>query len=1049
MKQMIKFRWLIALIWIFAAGALFIFGPNLQTLVAEKGQMTVPDDNTSIQADKLLQNMNEDGTSAYDAVLAFHNEDSLTETDIEEVAKAIDILQKNEENLVISDILDFREGEEIEDLTVSRDGKTIIVPFKVSVEDRTVSEARDAIMDSVVNIPVDHHVTGEIFLQEDIIINSEEGLEKTLSITVILILVILFLVFKSFVAPFIPLLTVGISYLISEGIVAILADTVNFPLSTFTQIFMVAVMFGIGTDYCILLISRFKEEINQHETIGEAIIATYKASGKTVFFAGLAVLIGFSAIGFSSFTLYQSAVAVAIGVAVILLALVTLVPFFLSVLGKRLFWPFDKKVEHKESGIWRTAGVFAWRRPIFALFIIAIITVPSILTYNGDNSYDSLEELSDGFGSVIAFNWITESFGPGETLPTTVVMEVDNPITSAEDYQAIETISQEINRIKGVDYVRSATRPVGEVIEDFLMESQANLLSDGLGEGVDGLNEVEDGLREAADELKTESPKLNEAKDGVGKLMDGTNAATDGIGQIQAALSEVEQGIMAGSSGAGEVKAGLKEVKKNLDQTIAGNKQILSGYKQIAEGLAQFGQTESADLTELKQAVNGAKASVEGMNQISVTHNPNLETDPNYQETYQTAIGVLDGLAEGINQIEKELEKLAGASEQLQTEVVQPLQQLNNSFSEVISGQEQLSNALNELIAGVGQLESGLSEAARGQNQVINEFPNLREGLSQIYGGQSELQKAFDELQEGLGELSDGLVEGSDGLSQIDEGLTTVQEYLGDFSVDQEPPVVIIPEEAVDNEDYLEGANEYLSDDKKIVKFDVILDYNPYSQDAIKLVGDIHEAAKSGIDKTKFVGSVPEIGGVSSLNNDLKNVSDEDYSRTAIYMLIGIFIILVILLRSLTMPIYLIGSLLLTYYTSLGFAELIFVNILGYDGLTWVIPFFSFVMLIALGIDYSIFLMDRFNEYKNGFIKDALINAMKNMGTVIISATIILGGTFGAMLPSGVLSLLQIATVVIIGLVLYAFVMLPLFTPIMVRFFGKYNWWPFKEQMKN
>ena len=92
-------------------------------------------------------------------------------------------------------------------------------------------------------------------------------------------------------------------------------------------------------------------------------------------------------------------------------------------------------------------------------------------------------------------------------------------------------------------------------------------------------------------------------------------------------------------------------------------------------------------------------------------------------------------------------------------------------------------------------------------------------------------------------------------------------------------------------------------------------------------------------------------------------------------------------------------------------------NILGYDGLTWVIPFFSFVLLVALGIDYSIFLMDRFNEYKNGFIKDALINAMKNMGTVIISATIILGGTFGAMLPSGVLSLLQIATVVIIGLV--------------------------------
>src|SRR5690625_6516844 len=87
----------------------------------------------------------------------------------------------------------------------------------------------------------------------------------TIYITVALILIILFLVFRSFVAQIIPLLTVGISFLVAQGIVAILADTVNFPLSTFTQIFMVAVMFGIGTDYCILIISRFKEEINEHQ----------------------------------------------------------------------------------------------------------------------------------------------------------------------------------------------------------------------------------------------------------------------------------------------------------------------------------------------------------------------------------------------------------------------------------------------------------------------------------------------------------------------------------------------------------------------------------------------------------------------------------------------------------------------------------------------------------------------------------------------------------------------------------------------------------------
>lgn len=214
------------------------------------------------------------------------------------------------------------------------------------------------------------------------------------------------------------------------------------------------------------------------------------------------------------------------------------------------------------------------------------------------------------------------------------------------------------------------------------------------------------------------------------------------------------------------------------------------------------------------------------------------------------------------------------------------------------------------------------------------------------------------------------------------------------------------------------------------------------------MIDDIEDQVNDAKKDTLFKNSDPKLGGISSTNNDLQNISDADYSRTVLLMVAGIFIILVILLRSLVMPLYLIGSLILTYFTSMAVAEIVFVNILGYDGLTWAIPFFSFVMLMALGIDYSIFLMDRFNEDRDGNVKDALLSAMKNMGTVIISAAVILGGTFGAMLPSGVLSLLQIATVVLTGLFLYAFVMLPLFVPVMVRLFGKANWWPFKHDKK-
>jgi RND superfamily putative drug exporter len=234
-----------------------------------------------------------------------------------------------------------------------------------------------------------------------------------------------------------------------------------------------------------------------------------------------------------------------------------------------------------------------------------------------------------------------------------------------------------------------------------------------------------------------------------------------------------------------------------------------------------------------------------------------------------------------------------------------------------------------------------------------------------------------------------------------------------------------------------------MSEDRKVMTIDVILVANLYSNEAINQVDKLNEAVKSATANTKLENAV---GGVTRTNADLDSISGEDYSRTVVLMLVGITIILVILFRSMIMPAYIIASLILTFYTSMGINEAIFVNLLGYTGISWAVPFFGFVILIALGVDYSIFLMDRFNEYKDLTIREAMLESMKKMGTVIISAAVILGGTFAAMMPSGMLSLLQIASIVLVGLFLYALVILLLFIPVMVRTFGKANWWPFLRE---
>src|SRR5699024_10043388 len=133
------------------------------------------------------------------------------------------------------------------------------------------------------------------------------------------------------------------------------------------------------------------------------------------------------------------------------------------------------------------------------------------------------------------------------------------------------------------------------------------------------------------------------------------------------------------------------------------------------------------------------------------------------------------------------------------------------------------------------------------------------------------------------------------------------------------------------------GADMYLSPDRNIVKFEAILDINPYSKEALLLVDEVEEQVAHAIDKTRLDVNDFKIGGISSMNNDLDNVSAKDYKRTATLMLIGIFIILVFMLRSIVMPLYILVSLLLTYFTALGTTEFIFINIFGHEGLTWAI----------------------------------------------------------------------------------------------------------------
>lgn len=1034
MRAIVKGKWFVLLAWIAVVAVLMLTAPNMANLVREKGDLVVPEGYSSSLANEITSEI-KDGNESQVA-LVFQSEKKLTASELAEAKQAITILEKNKEKLGIKEILSHFNEAALKDQLLSKDGKTILTSIKIDMGDREDKEVSKALYSTLEDIELEHYYTSSWLVNEDLNTNAQEGLKKTEGITVVFILVVLLLVFRSIVAPIVPLVTVGFTYLASQSIVAFLVDKVNFPISSYTQIFLVAVLFGIGTDYSILLLSRFKEEMSNHESITDAIVETYRTAGKTVYFSGLAVMVGFSAIGLSTFKLYQSAAAVAVGVALLLVALSTIVPFFMAVLGRKLFWPAKGTLEHKDSKLWEVVGRFALAKPVISLLIVVAVTVPFLVTYDGTLSYNSLDEVGDKANSIKAFNMIADGFGPGQSMPAQVVIKNDDKMDSTEYITLVEKLSQDLEKIDGVDTIRSVSRPTGEQLEDLFVVKQADALQEGIAQGNDGIKQISDGLSEAETELTKSQPQLEQATTGISELVSGTSKLQDGMGQLQDGLTQIEDGIRKGSMGSGEIKQGMQEIKENAEKLAAGSEQLLQGYQQAGAGIS----TLLGEYQKIEGGLKGLSDGLASTNQYFTNLEqkyPELQAD---QDDYQVLKGIVQysqgassQLYLGMNELNK---SLSGAASGVKT--------ANEKFALLIAGQNQLNSGMGQLISGLDQLQKGMDAAANGQGQVVGNVSQFTNGLSTMNAGQQQLLDGFSGLGGQMTQLTDGLGQSVTGLNQVHDGLNSANDYLKDLSKsDQSLSGMYIPEDILESKEFEQVLDNYFSTDRKVMTMDVIFKENPYSNKAMDQIAEIERTVDKAVKGTKLENATIAVGGITSTNADLSAISSDDYSRTVVLMLVGIAIILIIMLRSLVMPLYLIASLIITYYTAMGITEAIYVNWLGFAGISWAVPFFAFVILVALGIDYSIFLMDRFKEYNDLPVGEAMLLSMKKMGTVIISAAVILGGTFAAMMPAGVMSLLQIASIVLIGLFLYAIVILPLFVPVMAKLFGKANWWPF------
>ena len=1074
MQKFLKNHVFSLIAWILILLISIVALPNVSQLTSEHSAITLPKDVQSEVAQTIQNDWGKKKKNTYEVAVVFNKKSGkLSDTDKEAINSTVDKFENNKSKYGITDVLAPDSNIATRKKLQSKDGTTWVMQLNVSKkkngEDRRIGDVEKQIQNAAKTSGIRTYVTGADILTNAFSTSIQEGIKKTEAITVVFIFIVLIIVFRSPIVPLISLLTVGVSFLTSFSIVTNLVKSANFPFSNFTQVFMVIVLFGIGTDYNILLYDKFKENLGKGMDKYKAMHNALYNAGKTILYSGSSILIGFTALSLAKFSVYQSAVGVAVGVAVLLVVLLTLNLFFMATLGKNMFWPVKKFTGESDNKLWHGISKSTLKHPILYLVVLTVVTIPFMLMYNGKLNYDDTDEIADSVPAKQGLLVVQKHFSKGMAEPSYLYIKSKHRLDNEENLKLIDQLTKQLQASKDVSFATSVTQPYGEPIDQLYVNDQLGTVNNGVDEVRTGLSKLSKGsekattgaqrLQDGADQLQDGTTRLQDGADqlqsGTVRLQDGASQLQNGVGQLAAGLNQLNAQLAAqmGSSNKAQL-AQLQQALPEINQGIQKLNQALSGSadtSNLSNSLQSIQGTATALETSLTKLQNDSSISFSDAEKSAVISKitsslPDSLSDNEKKQIAETVLNaVISSVSQKLSSTQADIENASTAAKNLKASM-KALQssQLLSQVSTLKQQVSQLAAASNKALPGAAtaltQLNSGLTkvqaaaqQGADGANRLNSGAGQLYNGLAQGATGAAQLSSGVGQLNDGAGQLSSGagklansMPKITDGLNQANNGLGQGGAYLQGLQHSAAANTFYIPKEFIKNEMFQKSIDVYLSPNKKSAMLIVVFNSNPSATEATNKSQELSAMAKKSLQGTALKNATVAMGGQSSKIEDTKTVASQDFIRTAAIMLIGIGIALMFVTRSLLQPVYILGTLLIAYLCSLSINQWIVKAVLGRSMLTWNTPFFSFIMLIALGVDYSIFLMTRYHELESeGYDTPSarILKACSIIGTVVISAAVILGGTFAALIPSGIPTLIEVALTVIIGLAILVFIM--------------------------
>ena len=972
--------WPLLSIWVVVIVLAAVFAPRLPDVVQQ--EVPVVQGADSLAASDLIKaefNGRTDQT-----ILVVFTSDTLQVTDPAYRQRVEEVLDRARQVEGVDSVSSYYDHQAAS--LLGRDGKSTLAVIsatvdKQSVIDKLLPDLRARLAD-LREGPVKFYLTGEAVIASDVRASSSDALHRSERLAVPLVLVTLVLIFASLVAAGIPLALGSISVAVTSAVLYFLTRVMTVDHLAPSMVSMMGM--GVGVDYSLFLVSRFREELARGLDKVQAMRRTLATSGKAIAFSGATVVVSVASVWVVRIDMIRTlSLAVTMVVVAAVVAALTFLPCLLLLLGRNVDWlslPLGKRRAAAGRGFWHAWAMGIMRRPwLFLLVALVPLAALALPARNLTTGFALLELVPQECESRQATDILAAQFETGLVSPIEVVVKVPSGTVVSEDN--LDKLFRLAQRLK-------LDPEVADVI------------------GITSLGS--DWTYADYKEAFIDAPrKLAESSGGLGKAADGITEAADALVAVKGGLDRMQTQLKALGPGAtAPPTADIARLTSGIQAAAAGVHQVRVGLETASTSAARM----ATALDQARAALAGAKASLEAMG-------PAAKMDPQYAPAYQavaTALAVLDGVDPRTGQ----------------------------SAGSLAAGLHQMAGGLDQSVAALEQVEDGLNQAAAalaGAAGTASSAQTVAQAVAQAQAALTQMSRALGQVIPGLQEIGGGLRRAAEQSASLDLGRLAAESDLPlKLFLDQAPAGIKNTLEGLVNVD--SGSNTAV--------FKVISRHGPDEIPTRDLVNRIRnvvavEAQKDGLEV--------HVGGMAAYLVDFNAELTRALPKVMGLVLAITFVVLLILLRSVVLPLKAVLMNALSVATSYGLLTLVFqegrgASLIGLEPLGYLespIILMLFAALFGLSMDYEVFLLSRVRERYDhvGDNEEAVAEGLEQTAGIITGAAAIMVFVFGAFVFAGLIAMKEFGFGLAVAVALDATLIRLVLAPAFMRLMGDWNWW--------